>query len=236
MSNPNTMTNPNQSPDFSKMSKDELENWAKIAAQNGKWDLVKNYTEAMDKLNSKSATLDTVDFSKMNATERKTFVKKQITEIKNAPNNTIKAAKEMELENLLTQLNDEKATNTKILTDMPGLKEYVSLSRRRNAKILNTISKLEWDANYPKNVLIYAMGITSSKYFSAGQAFKRWMARLTRNWKAENIKANIENLIQKCQIQNWESEWKKAIKKTIYAAVVKAKDTYLRKLQIQNSF
>lgn len=225
-----------QGPDISKMNKQELEDARKNAADNGKWDLVGKYSEALTNLEKNDTSLDKVEFSKMTKEEIKNFVKKQIASIQNTTDQRAKDAKQTELENLINQLNDANTTNTKILTDMPGLKEYMSLSRRRNAKILKTITKLEWEADYPKNVLIYAMWITGSKYFGAGQAFKRWMARLTRNWKAENIKGNIENLLQKCQIQNWDSEWKKAIKETIKVAVVKAKDTYIRRLQIQNSF
>lgn len=170
----NTTNTVYQGPDISKMSKQELEDARKDAADNGKWDLVGKYSEALSNLEKNNTSLDKADFSKMTKEQIKDFVKKQMAAIQNTTDQTAKDAKQMELENLINQLNDANNSNTKILTDMPEFGDLFSFSRKRNANILKNIKNLESDtSNYPKNVLIYAMGITSSKYFSMGQSLKR---------------------------------------------------------------
>jgi len=235
MTNPNTMSNTNQLPDFSKMNKDELMKWFQNASQQKDLDLAAKYIDALKNVDTKYSTLDQADTNKMTKAQLREFVKRQIGEIRSSTDEASKS-KEEEMIRLLEQLQDEKASNHRILTDTPSLKEYYSLKRRRNANLLKTIDKLKEEPDYPKNVLIYAMGITSSKYFGAGQALKRWWAKLTRNWKAENIKDNIENLLQRCQPEAGDSDWKKAIKENILQAVRDAKDAYNRKFQLQNTF
>ena len=126
----------------------------------------------MKNVDTKYSTLDQADTNKMTKAQLREFVKRQIGEIRSSTDEASKS-KEEEMIRLLEQLQDEKASNHRILTDTPSLKEYYSLKRRRNANLLKTIDKLKEEPDYPKNVLIYAMGITSSKYFGAGQALKR---------------------------------------------------------------
>ncbi len=235
MTNPNTISNTNQLPDFSRMSKTELEEGFKKSSQDMNLDLAGKYMEALKNLETKNKTLDKSDVSKMDRSELLNFVTTQISEIRGSTDEAAKA-KESELLWLIDKLNNEKTANENILTDNPSLLQYASLSRRRNANLLKKIEDLKQSPEYPKNVLIYAMGVTSSKYFSAWQSLKRWWAKLTRNWKSENIKANIENLITRCQPEATDSAWKKATKSALLRAVREAKDIYVRKLQLQNSF
>ena len=223
--------------DFSTMSKDELTKWLQDASQKQPLDisLVNQYLDALKTLEQKTSSLDKTDISKMSRAEIRDFAKHQIAAIRGS-NDIASKSKEYELIQLLDKLNNEKNNSTKILTNNPSLKEYFSLKRRRNARLLGTIENLKKQPEYPKNVLIYAMGITSSKYFGAGQSLKRGVAKLTWNWKSENIRAHIDTLIQKCQPNPTDSERKKATKEALLQSVREAKDAYINKLKIQNSF
>ena len=223
--------------DFSKMDKKQLEDLATKAVADWQREVVGKISEAIKTLDQNNTKLDKADFSTMDEAERKAFVKKQIAEIHAAPDEAIKAAKEMELENLINQLNEKKDVNRKILTDTLGFKEYLSLSRRRFSSILKHIDNLKKDKqHYPKNVLIYAMGIVNSKYFSAGQAFKRWVAKLTWSFKMEDIKKNMENIINMCNDTSGDGELKKAIKWALKSELLLAKDKHIQNLQVKNSF
>ena len=219
------------------MDKKQLEDLATKAVADWQREVVGKISEAIKTLDQNNTKLDKADFSTMDEAERKAFVKKQIAEIHAAPDEAIKAAKEMELENLINQLNEKKDVNRKILTDTLGFKEYLSLSRRRFSSILKHIDNLKKDKqHYPKNVLIYAMGIVNSKYFSAGQAFKRWVAKLTWSFKMEDIKKNMENIINMCNDTSGDGELKKAIKWALKSELLLAKDKHIQNLQVKNSF
>jgi hypothetical protein len=241
MTNPNTMSNTNQLPDFSTMNKTQLEDGYRQASQEKTldMDLINGYIKAMQQLENQPS-LDTLDINDASVTKemiRETALrdiaahKVQLTEKDQSV-----TSKDQEIADLMKQLETEKNTTTQILTN-DSVKDFFSLSRLRNSKLLKTLDGLKSDRqNYPKNVLIYAMGITSSKYFGAGQALKRGWAKLTWNRKSDNIKANIENLLQRCESNNNDSPIKKAMKTLLVGAVREAKEAYIKKLSTQNAF
>ena len=96
MTNPNTMSNTTQLPDFSRMSKTELEEGFKKSAQDMNLDLAGKYMEALKNLETKNKTLDKADVSKMDRSELLNFVTTQISEIRGSTDETAKA-KESEL-------------------------------------------------------------------------------------------------------------------------------------------
>lgn len=240
MTSLNNISNTTQLPDFSRMSKKELENGLRFASQSQTLDtnLIQGYIKALESTN-KQASLETLDI--------KTATKQQIhdTVLRDirAKGTNISREEQAILNNtgdiewyMLKLFQDEKANNNKLLTET-NVKDYFSIERMRNSKLLKTFQKLEADrANYPKNVLVYAMGIVSSKYFGLGQSLKRGIANLTWNRKSENIRDNIDSLLQRCEINSNDSPLKRAMKEAILGAVRKAKNIHISKLEAQNTF
>jgi hypothetical protein len=105
--------------------------------------------------------------SKLSKPKKEELYKLILEEIKNAkiPDEETKK-QQSEIERLTNLLNDEKKFSHEMLTDTPSLKEYFSLERRRRANMLKKFDEFKKDTtHYPKNLLIYAMGITDSKIF-----------------------------------------------------------------------
>lgn len=223
--------------DFSIMTEEQLKHWLAQATKQENMDMnqINRCLDTLNNLKKDRMNLQSPNFKNLSYDEKIQFVKRQISEIRGGSDIAVKA-KEEELFGLLEQLQQEKDNSHNILTDMPSLKEYVSIKRRRTVNILKQVEKLEQEPGYPKNVLIYAMWITSSRYFGVGQSLKRWVARVKRNRKSDDIKSNIENLITLCQPEAGDSNRRKAIKESLLTAVRRAKDNYIHSLQLQNTF
>ena len=72
--------------------------------------------------------------------------------------------------------------------DLPTLKEYLSPKTRSLSNLNKKITKFKEDKqHYPKNFLIYAMGMTYSDLFGIGKKFKRMTIKLLWKWKSEDI-------------------------------------------------
>ena len=113
MTNPNTMSSPNQLPDFSRMSKTELENGYRQASQEKTldMDLINGYLKAMQQLENQPS-LDTLDLNDANTTKEMiremalrdiAAHKSQLTEKDQAV-----TSKDQEIADLMQQLENEK--------------------------------------------------------------------------------------------------------------------------------
>jgi hypothetical protein len=117
-----------------------------------------------------------------------------------------------------------------IVSQGPKLTEYLSLKRRRLVSINSQIKELKEDReNYPKNALIYLMGLTNTAVFGARQALKRGRMNLTWRWKADDIKKNLEILDKKTEIKEKDSPWTIGLKKQIKDEVKNIKEAYVNK-------
>lgn len=141
-----------------------------------------------------------------------------------------------EIERLTNLLNDEKKFSHEMLTDTPSLKEYFSLERRRRANMLKKFDEFKKDTtHYPKNLLIYAMGITDSKIFWVRQKLKRGRITLAWKWKEDDIVTNLENMLDKTKSDPSDSKWKAAIKEALYKELQEALEKHKEKLIGQNT-
>lgn len=174
--------------------------------------------------------------------EKETIKKLLMEEIKNqwTASEDIKKesdGKQSEIDRLTALLDDEKKTNNELLTDTPSLKEYYNLERRRLSTMLKKFDKFKKDnSHYPKNVLIYAMGVTNSKIFWTRQKLKRWRVTLAWKRKEDDIVANLKTMLNKLKPDSWErSKRKEAIKVALYKEIDLALKAHVEKLTKNNS-
>lgn len=165
-----------------------------------------------------------------------------LEEIKNAktPDEETKKQiddKQSEIDRLTKLLDDEKKSTHEMLTDTPSLKEYFSLERRRRAGMLKKFDEFKKDTtHYPKNLLIYAMGITDSKIFWIRQKLKKGRITLAWKWKEDDIVTNLNIMLDKTKSDpNEKSKWKAAIKKALYKELQLALESHKEKLIKQNT-
>ncbi|AHB40831.1 hypothetical protein P148_SR1C00001G0013 [candidate division SR1 bacterium RAAC1_SR1_1] len=145
-------------------------------------------------------------------------------------------SKQSEIDRLTSLLKEEKTTNNEILTDMPSLKEYFSLERRRGSSMLKKFDTFKKDSkNYPKNLLIYSMGITNSKILGTRQKLKRGWVTLAWKRKEDDIVKNLKIMLDKTKTDSSDSKWNAAIKKALYKEIQQALEEHKNKLIKQNS-
>lgn len=125
------------------------------------------------------------------------------------------------------EIADLKNQLTGIVTQWPKLSEYLSLKRRKLVSIQAKIQKLKADAaHYPKNVLIYLMGVTTT-IFGTRQKLKRgWISALWK-WKSDDIKAGLRNFEENIQINAHDSQWTIGLKKLLKEQMTEAKKAYI---------
>ena len=133
-------------------------------------------------------------------------------------------AKDAEIDRLKNQLSW-------IVSNGPTLKEYFSIKRRRLVTLNDGIRKLEQDKeNYPKNVLIYLMWLTSANIVwirGARNRLNRKRVKASWNRKADDIKKHLENFEESIKVRPWESEWTMWLKKQLQEHLQKAKEAYI---------
>jgi predicted RNase H-like nuclease (RuvC/YqgF family) len=145
-------------------------------------------------------------------------------------------SKQSEIDRLTALLDEEKKSTHEMLTDTPSLKEYFSLERRRRAGMLKKFDTFKDDTkNYPKNLLIYAMGITDSKLFWVRQKLKRGRITVAWKWKEDDIVKNLNTMLDKTRTDSNDSKRKAAIKKALYKELQLALESHKEKLIKQNS-
>lgn len=221
--------------DFSQMNEAELKNKQQEAIQNEDYETAAKIRDELKNRPNNTTNITNTQSKKKKDIKDKTLedIKKYRAEL-TGKNKEITSQKG-EIDRLSKLLQEKEDEQQSLLTDTPSLWDYFSLERRRNANMLKTFEKLKKDVSYPKNLLIYAMGITQSKLFWARQSLKRQRVKLTWNRKAEDIRKNIEILLDRCQAGN-ESKWKESLKAVLLKEVRTAKDKYFEKLQSQNNF
>lgn len=194
---------------FESLKDEELTTQLTLAQEIGDWDKALQITEEIKKRKAPTKSSDYLeDFTKVHEDlkkrmrnkdpkkrpteeELKKFFKKDVqnfasTVTKNMEN--LEKSKDEEISRLKGQLNTA-------LLDIPGFTESLSLKRRRLVKITKRLDGYEKDkANYPKNFLVYAMALTESKRWGAGQRLKRGRVKMKWNKKSHNIKEELKNL------------------------------------------
>ncbi len=118
-----------------------------------------------------------------------------------------------------------------IVSHGPKLSEYFSIERRRLVTLNDGIMKLEQDKeNYPKNVLIYLMGLSNSKIIwirGMKNGLKRTWMKIAWKWNSDDIKANLQNFEDSIQVKSDDSLWTIGLKKQLQEHLHNAKQAYL---------
>lgn len=136
-----------------------------------------------------------------------------------------KKEKDNEIDKLKGQLTD-------IVTEWgPTLKEYFSLSRRRLLNIHTNIKKLKENTDeYPKNVLVYLMTLMKLEIPWISKKIKRVWVKSTWNQRAENLNNQFELFDEWTKDENWDSQWKLALKQLLRTELAEAKKAYVDKI------
>ena len=137
----------------------------------------------------------------------------------------MKKEKDSEIDKLKGQLTD-------IVTEWwPTLKEYFSLSRRRLLNIHTKIKEYkEKTDEYPKNVLVYLMALMKLEIPWISKKIKRVWVKSTWNQRAENLNDQFELFDEWTKDENWDSQWKLALKQLLRTELAEAKKAYVDKI------
>ena len=137
----------------------------------------------------------------------------------------MKKEKDSEIDKLKGQLTD-------IVTEWgPTLKEYFSLSRRRLLNMHTNIKKLKENTDeYPKNVLVYLMTLMWSNIFWTRKSMKRFWVKRTWSKRAENLNDQFELFDEWTKDENWDNQWKLALKQLLRTELAEAKKAYVDKI------
>ena len=129
-----------------------------------------------------------------------------------------------------SQIDDLKNQLSGIVSHGPKLNEYLSLKRRRLVSINSYVAKLKEDKeHYPKNVLIFLMGIMKSSFFGIRQALKRGRMKLAWKRKSSDIKKNLQIIEEKIKVSAKDSAWTIWLKKQIQMHIYDAKKVSMDK-------
>lgn len=144
------------------------------------------------------------------------------------------------IQNSLEQMKKEKGSEidklkgqlTDIVTEWgPTLKEYFSLSRRRLLNIHTNIKKLKENTDeYPKNVLVYLMTLMKLRIPWISTKIKRVWVKSTWNQRAENLNDQFELFDEWTKDEDWDSQWKLALKQLLRTELAEAKKAYVDKV------
>lgn len=137
----------------------------------------------------------------------------------------MKKEKDSEIDKLKGQLTD-------IVTEWwPTLKEYFSLSRRRLLNIHTKIKEYkEKTDEYPKNVLVYLMALMKLEIPWISKKIKRVWVKSTWNQRAENLNDQFKLFDEWTKDENWDSQWKLALKQLLRTELADAKKAYVNKV------
>jgi len=159
-------------------------------------------------------------------TRMKEFFKDDMERYFNETKDSVKKVEDIknaEIDRLKSKLSD-------IVTEWPKLKEYFSLKRMRLVGINKAIENLKKDAeNYPKNVLIYIMGLTDKVITWLWQEGKRTWIRLTWRRKSDDIKKHMDIIENKLKPKDWDSLRVKWLKDQLIQHLLEAKQAYVEK-------
>jgi hypothetical protein len=169
-----------------------------------------------------------VKSGKATKAELKTFFETDVKKYKSWTDKNVKEIsefKDKKIADLQKQLNDS-------VLDLPSIKDYFSLKRRRLVTMVKALDEFVKDkVNYPKNFLIYCMWIMNSSIFGTRQKIKRWWISLVRRWKSDDIKGWLKTLEDKIQVKENDTAQRKIIKQMIKEKLVEAKNAYIEKVR-----
>lgn len=112
--------------------------------------------------------------------------------------------------------------------DLPTLKEYLSPKTRSLSKLNQKIQKFKADKeHYPKNFLIYAMGMTNTDLFCVGKTLKRNQIKFLWKRKSEHIGEMLKILDDKLKDQSSDKNWTKTMKYHLRKELQFAKEEYI---------
>ena len=136
-----------------------------------------------------------------------------------------KKEKDNEIDKLKGQLTD-------IVTEWgPTFKEYFSLSRRRLLNIHTKIKEYkEKTDEYPKNVLVYLMALMNLRTIWIIKKIKRALVKRTWSKRAENLNDQFKLFDEWTKDENWDSQWKLALKQLLRTELAEAKKAYVDKI------
>ena len=246
MTNPNTMSNTNQLPDFSRMSKVDLEEWFKNSSQNMNLELAEKYMDALKNFKEQPrletlkpwASRDEIRATVLQHIQAKgttlTTEEQEIVNNKNA-----------DISNYMLQLfQDESKKNDDMLINMKlkdVIKDASSLSRMHNAHDLQKIKRLEADTQaYPENILDYASCMSETWIWTPIRLLKNKLQntrKLIKEWK---IKEVIDGFLQRCTEKNTDTPLVKKLKTSLLESVRKANKVFeernRRERELQTTF
>ncbi len=112
--------------------------------------------------------------------------------------------------------------------ELPSFKEYLSPKTRSLSKLHKKIEKFKQDtANYPKNFLIYAMGMMHSDLFGIGKKLKRSQIKILWKRKSDHIGEMLKVLDDKLQDHASDKNRTRTMKYRLRQELEKAKEAYL---------
>ena len=112
--------------------------------------------------------------------------------------------------------------------DLPTLKEYLSPKTRSLSNLNQKIQKFKADKeHYPKNFLIYAMGMTNTDLFWVGKTLKRNQIKFLWKRKSEYIGEMLKILDDKLKDQSSDKNWTKTMKYHLRKELQLAKEEYI---------
>ena len=137
----------------------------------------------------------------------------------------MKKEKDSEIDKLKGQLTD-------LITEWgPTFEEYISLSRKRLLNIQRNIKKLkEKTDEYPKNVLVYLMILMKFNIPWISKLIKRFWVKGTWSKRAENLNDQFKHFDEWTKDENWDSQWKLALKQLLRTELAEAKKAYIDKI------
>lgn len=130
-------------------------------------------------------------------------------------------AKEREIQKLQAILGENAM-------ELPTAREILSPKTRSLSNLNKKITKFKEDKqHYPKNFLIYAMGMTYSDLFGIGKKFKRMTIKLLWKWKSEDIANLLSTLEHRLKDQSTDKNRTRTMKYRLRQELELAKKAYV---------
>lgn len=185
--------------------------------------LAKRYEALMEKINQKNWKKHVLS-QKQRTEELKKFFEE---DIKNYSAGITKSAEELTRAKD-KQIEDLQKRLSETMTTLPEAREYFSPKRRHLVSVHTEFEKSKKDSqNYPKNFMIYAMGLSNSSLFTWWQGISRGFIKKTWKRQRENIKEWLATFDEKVKITDKDPAWTKALKLDLQEKMQDAKKAYI---------
>lgn len=185
---------------------------------------------------TEAAIIEKIKQGKVSKEELKAFILKDLQSYKSRTTervNEVQKYKEEKISSLKAQLEGKTQELHSVVTAGPNIKEYFSLERRSLVNLANSLKDLKENdkANYPKNVLIFCMGMTNTRLLGVRQLLKRWRFNALRLRKKDDIKKELEELSKRLEPDpNSKNAYREALKKLLREEVVEAKKAFVKQI------